>query len=334
MIVVSKNGGETVYVGATNNVLQLSSALVFEAKYVSEPTIEDPLGNCLTPPQCPNAECPNGVCTDTYNKFLVAYRDRIIACGTAYKTCNLLMATNVSNEFMPEDDRIHCHSTNSFVSIREQEPPLVATVFVNNGEIDEDLLYVGVSGDRPDINTYLAPSFSNPFFSRIDSTEVYTEHNNVTASTYIYAWSTDSNAYILSRYRDHTGFHTKLVRLCHMFIAPSTRPVDDNDRDTIGDTLGKTSYTQIDIRCNVNGFLYENAIHAEFAFNNLFILFQRDNQYVICSQSFAVLNDDINFARRACLNQSSTTLAEYLDGRSCGPAIRNLENIEVYFIYS
>ena len=269
--------------------------------------------SCFSSPFCSDewqSFCPDGFqCSNNYNTLLLTYRDCLLACGTLQQTCDILMLDDITRRFGDRVD-LQCATSGpirkaTYITQRNRSLPIVAAVYLNNMRSDNDLLYLGRS-PYP-IDTLIAPSSANSYFSYVDSALEYLPENyRSRLAMYHLAWTDDEYAYIL--WTDATNNQLKLSRYCHEVTSTLSRNEVENDIQFVRLNQGSRTYTEITLQCNSNGNLATDVVQAEFAFNTLYVLFRNDSNNVakICSSTIQRLNENFDFVRSQCWNSTSS----------------------------
>ena len=291
----------SVYVGATNTILQLRPDLSLQHQFNSGPGNDS--NTCFASLVCgPSSQLCNGpvTCNDNFNTFLLTYRDRLLVCGTLYAACDLLNLNDVSVRFGEEKDlkRLDNIGTTSekelLVSTRNSNTTLVGSIYVNNTNIDSDIFYWGRFHE--DIKVVLAPSAAHTYFTVIENSGLYVPNDR--RPVYHFSWTNSDYGYILWSTSSATP-QLKLSRYCNRIVSELNRA--DITTDT-GLDRGSRSYTEITLQCNFRGTVLTDLISAAVYFNKLFVFYQSNNQVVICSSNVFDLNQQFNFIREQCWN--------------------------------
>ena len=307
--ILASNG--FVFIGATNSIIQLNKNLSLLRQFNVGPANDDV--SCLSPLLCNNNShyevCSGEVrCTNNYNTLLLTYRDRLLACGTLYETCDLLQIDNISVRYGSKYE-LQCPRdgiTSKMIRITRQNPlfSVVATVYLNDTSNDNDLLYLGRSPGP--IRTLIAPSLTNTYFTLVDDVSQYvSEQISGRRANYHLAWTDAKYAYIL--WSDETNNQLKLSRYCNQIVSHLSRELIENVT-IFGIVEGVRTYTEITLQCNFEKQLTANdVISAKVAFNNVYILYHnRRGKAVISSASISELNDEFNFVRSQCWNTTGS----------------------------
>ena len=300
-----------IFVGATNAILQFDDNLSLLKKFDTGPA--DDGESCISPLFCDEDPllCPAGFqCTNNYNTLLLTYGDRLLACGTLYETCDLLMLNDITRRFGNNRD-LQCAAgfpirKTTYITRRNRSLPIVATTYLNDKLSDNDLLYLGRSPDS--ITTLIAPSSVNSYFSIVDSTETYyfPEDYRTRKAIYHLAWTDDEYAYIL--WTAATTNQLKLTRYCHETMSSLSRNDVEDNANQFGLNQGIRTYTEITLQCNSNGNLATDVVEAKVAFNTLYVLFRNNSNDVakICSSTVQSFNENFDFVRSQCWNSSES----------------------------
>nr|CAB3264960.1 plexin-B1 [Phallusia mammillata] len=322
----------TVYVGATNAILQIS-ANDFRLTNTYKTGPQNDSVDCTGPHHCQAGLCKankNLLCVNNYNKILVAGRGMLIACGTAHRTCDLLQLDDVSQVYSNEYELKCAVPQHSILSVRNPNIQLTSAVYLNpaqpNGK--DDLLYVGAADDKMtdcisdlvDINyldpkctemsikTYQAPRATAAYFKEEDDSKNYVQFGKADSTSFIYMWSTSSHVFTL---RKSNNMVTRLSRACHkqFFTADSS----GGETETADD--GYATYIESEINCQVNYVTFTNATAAEYTNGNLFILFTNSslNKHVICSSPLLNVNEKLDAARQSCLSDDPNKAAKLVN---------------------
>ena len=299
-----------IFVGATNAILQFDDNLLLSKKFDTGPANDGE--SCISPQYCAKDQilCTVGVqCSNNYNTLLLPYRDRLLACGTLHETCDLLMSDDITRAFGNKLD-LQCPSglptrKTTYITRRNRSLSVVAAVYVNRTQADDDLLYLGRS--PAPIKTLIPPSLENSYFSIIDITERYLpEEYSARRAFYHLAWANEEYAYIL--WTDETNDQLKLTRYCHEVMSTYSRnDVEDEDNRVILDQ-GIRTYTEITLQCNSKGNFATEFVEAKVAFNTLYVLFRNNsnNTAKMCSTTIQSLNDNFDFVRSQCWNSKDS----------------------------
>ena len=295
---VEANG--SLYVGATNAILQLTLDLSLNSHFCNGPGNDGKL--CLGPAFCSdNAATCGGTCENNYNTLLLPYRDRLLTCGTLYESCDLLMLSDVASIYGSARD-LKCRENDIqqyiSLSLRNRSRPVVAAIYVNQTHIDRDIFFLARSF-MPFV-TLLAPSSINSYFSVIDESMFYLNVETVMDRKPIahLAWTTDEYGYIL--WSSASNPVITLSRYCVEVFSGLARSTEISaDREQ-----GARSYTEIPLRCNINGISATNVISAKIVLNKLYVMAQSNNTVAICTLSVSSLNEEFNFIREVCWNST------------------------------
>ena len=297
-----------IFVGATNAILQFDDDLSLLKQFNTGPASDGQ--SCFSPLYCAQNQnlCPSGFqCTNNYNILLLKYRDRLLACGTLHAACDLLMLDDIARIFGNRSD-LQCAREEPIrkviqITSRNRSIPIVAAVHVNSEQNDSDLFYLGRSPDP--INTLIAPSSENSYFSYTDMAENYLSDSR--QALYHLAWTDDEYAYIL--WTDLTNNELKLARYCHEITSTFSRSDVENDIEQLRLNQGVRTYTEITLQCNSNGNVATDVVEAKIAFNTLYVLFRSESNNIakICSSTLSSLNDNFDFVRSQCWNSTDST---------------------------
>ncbi|XP_076807001.1 plexin-B2-like isoform X1 [Clavelina lepadiformis] len=303
----------SLYIGATNRILKLSASdLLLQFNFTSGPAEDDEI--CPTPPFCNAESCGKTTCTNNYNKFVLPYRDRIVACGTLYATCDVLTLSNLS-EYRPGDRTLKCsHPRHSVISTRSRIVNLAAAIYLNGSSNEFDLMYLGNSRVQ-DLgeNMLRATAFYGPTSGAPYFTNAYSVNFEATDDDhYLLAWTTDTYGFFTRTYINASQRHTRISRLCHESIYQNSRQFLINSAINIIEPYASLSYAETEVFCTYNGRNYTNATYASYAHGTLYILFQDEQSWVICSITQMAINDHINSRRRACLTSNQIYDVEYI----------------------
>ena len=293
---------ESLYVGGTNAIFQLSLNLTLVSQYHNGPGNDSFL--CFGPTFCSeyDAACSD-TCENNYNTLLLPYRDRLLACGTLHESCDLLMLSDVASTYGSATD-LKCRKNNIqnyiSLSLRNRSRPVVAAIYVNQTHIDRDIFFLARSF-MPFV-TLLAPSSINSYFSLIDESAFYLTQSTTADRKPIahLAWTTDEYGYIL--WSNASNPVITLSRYCLEVFSGQARSASDEinaDREQ-----GARSYTEIPLRCNINGVSATNVISAKIVLNKLYVMVQSNNTVAICTSSVSSLNEEFNFIREVCWNST------------------------------
>ena len=193
----------------------------------------------------------------------------------------------------------------TYITRRNRSLPIVAAVYVNRTQADDDLLYLGRS--PAPIDTLIPPSLENSYFSIIDITERYLpEEYSARRAFYHLAWANEEYAYIL--WTDETNDQLKLTRYCHEVMSTYSRnDVEDEDNRVILNQ-GIRTYTEITLQCNSKGNFATEFVEAKVAFNTLYVLFRNNsnNAAKMCSTTIQSLNNNFEFVRSQCWNSNDS----------------------------
>ena len=298
---------ESIFVGATNAILQFHYDLLFREMFQVGPADDDV--SCLSPLFCRgeifnDRICSGEVrCTNNYNTLLLTYRNRLLACGTLYETCDLLMLNNITARYGSKNE-LQCPSEGItskkiLLARRDRSLPVVAAVYLNNTSSDNDLLYLGRSPEQ--LKTLIAPSLVNTYFTLVDDVSLYvTEQNPEVTAIYHLAWTDDQYAYVL--WTNKTNNQLKLSRYCNTIVSHLSRSVVEKG-DIFGIVEGVRTYTEITLQCDSNPNSTNDFVSAKVAFDNLYILYHNNNSLLaICSAAVSSLNKEFNFIRFDCWN--------------------------------
>ena len=298
-----KNG--SVYVGATNTILQLRRNLSVLHQFNTGPGNDS--STCTGSLVCDTlSQVCNGpvTCNDNFNTLLLPYRDRLLACGTLYGACDLLNLSDVSVRFGEETD-LKCldnvESTSQKelkVSTRNYNTTLVGSIYVNNTNTDSDIFYWGKFHE--DIKVLLAPSAVHSYFTVIENSESYVPKDR--RPVYHFSWTNSDYGYVLWSTSSATP-QLKLSRYCNRIVSELARAEVGPDTDL---NRGSRSYTEITLQCNLHGTVLTDLISAAVYFNKLFLFYQNNNQVVICSSNVSNLNEQFNFVREQCWNSTDS----------------------------
>ena len=296
---VTANG--SLYVGATNAIFQLKLNLSLVSQYHNGPGNDS--FHCLGPVAfcSENPEACGGTCGNNYNTLLLPYRDRLLACGTLYESCDLLMLSDVASIYGSARD-LKCRENDIqqyvSLSLRNRSRPVVAAIYVNQAHIDRDIFFLARSF-MPFV-TLLAPSSVNSYFSLIDESVFYLTQSTITDRKPIahLAWTTDEYGYIL--WSNASNPVITLSRYCLEVFSGQARSAEISaDREQ-----GARSYTEIPLRCSINGTSATNVISAKIVLNKLYVMVQSNNTVAICTSSVSSLNEEFNFIREVCWNST------------------------------
>ena len=292
---IEHNG--TIYVGATNTILQLSSNLEIQSRFQSGPGNDSVA--CGGPPSCDTGNiCQDNLeCADNYNKILLPYRNRILACGTLHAVCDMLELHDISRPY-GSITTLQCKTSTlrQFVSVgsRIRNQQIVGSIRVNQEHPDQDLLYLGQPGHF--IRVLYAPSSTYSYFTEVDNF-VETPYNMVT--NYHLAWTTEAYGYLL--WTNRTTEETKLSRYCNSIMSEANRASYLSEVDSPVES-GARTYTEISLQCQ-NGLSSPiNVVAAQFMYNQLFILYQDNDKTALCSANITLLNEKFDRAREGCWN--------------------------------
>ena len=311
---VEANG--SLHIGATDVVVQLRSAdLSVEGVFYNGPGVDSDI--CSGPLFCGNSiqSClETAECRHNYNSLFLAYRDRLLVCGSLHRSCDLLTLTNVTTRYGNESD-LKCRneiqqqyiglSSRTWRSIR-------AAIYINQTHIDQDILFVG-SHDHNSFTILLAPSEQNSYFSLIHVDEFY--QNQLDSIVTLLVWTTDMHGYILWKSGDDTSINSSLIltRYCVEEFFELTRDTLAELKE-FGFSHQTRSNTQITLRCDVA--LATEFVSAKFVSDILYLMFASNGSTtVICSSSIASLNKEFNFVRKQCWNSTqASTYVRILKG--------------------
>ena len=314
-----KNG--SVYVGATNTVLKLRPNLTVQHQFNSGPGNDSNF--CVASLVCgPSSQLCNGpvTCNDNFNTLLLPYRDRLLACGTLYGTCDLLNLNDVSIRFGEEKD-LKCldnvgttSQKELLVSTRNSNTALVGSIYVNNTNTDSDIFYWGKF--HKDIKVALAPSAVHTYFTVIENSELYVPNDR--KPVYHFSWTNSDYGYILWSTSSATP-QLKLSRYCNRIVSKLDRVDITTDTDL---DRGSRFYTEITLQCNLRGTVLTDLVSAAVYFDKLFLFYQSNNQVVICSSNVFDLNRQFNFIREQCWNSTDSLFVRPIvpraSGKNCG----------------
>ena len=296
---------ESVYVAATNTILQLRPDLSLQHQFNSGPGNDS--NTCRASLVCGRlSQLCNGhvTCNNNFNTLLLTYRDRLLACGTLYAACDLLNLNDVSIRFGEEKD-LKCldnvgttSQKELLVSTRNSNTTLVGSIYVNNINTDSDIFYWGRFHE--DIKVALAPSAAHTYFTVIGNSEFYVSKGR--RPIYHFSWTNSDYGYILWSTISATP-QLKLSRYCNRIVSEYTR-ADIGRYTDLG--RGSRSYTEITLQCNLRGTVLTNLISAAVYFNRLFLFYQSNKQVVICSSKVSHLNQQFNFIREQCWNSTDS----------------------------
>ena len=303
-----------VYVGATNTILQFSSSLNEISRFENGPGNDS--SYCGGPPYCDlgNLCQSNQRCSNNYNRLLIPYRDRLLACGTLHEVCDLLELEDIANIYgIPRELKCRDENTVQYVAVgsRNLESPLVGAIQTNAEYPDRDLLYLG----RPDhfIQVLFAPSEPNPYFTQVDQF-IETAFNRV--AKYHLAWTTADYGYML--WTNSTTEETKLSRYCNSIMSESSRDSFREEFDS--PSLGPRTYTEISIQCRGSNMqVLSSLVTAKYIFDQLFVLYQDGSETAVCATNITHLNQQFDFVRDRCWNSTEGSLyAKYMNpGSNC-----------------
>lgn len=300
---------ENFYVGATNLVLRLNPTLTVLQQFVSGPGNDSQ--SCSAPFFCATTisdVCPNNVtCHDNRNTLLLTYRNRLLACGTLYQTCDILNLDDISTRFGNLTD-LKCLgsylSDNEklvLVSSRDPSSMLVGAIYENNTSPDSDIFYLGKNHENT--NVVLLPSREFSYFTVIDKTSDYLFTN--ISPEYYYAWANSNYGFML--WTPESSSQIKLSRYCNRIVSELSR--SDIGTDTQRNH-GLRSYTEITLQCHLSGTLLSKVIDAKVELDKLYLLFQSNqNQIVLCSANLTSINQEIDFVRQQCWTNKNQTSA-------------------------
>lgn len=286
---------EDIYIGATNAIMHLSTNLEVRNRYRSGPR-NDSI-ECRSPIWCPvqgdRDLCISTVrCENNYNRILLAYRNRLLACGTLYEVCEILQLNDVANTYGNQDP-LQCKSENvnqfTQVSSRNLGQKVVAALSVDEETLDSDLLYLGQPGKF--IQTLIAPSQESPYFTLTDTL------NGGSRAVYHLAWTTETYGFVL--WTNSSTSEVKLSRYCNSAVREVPRSEISLEFGS-DSNAGLRTYTEITLGCSGAGLPSLNVESAKFQFDKLFIHFKAGNQSQICSATFQSINNHFNYVRRQC----------------------------------
>ena len=301
-----KNG--SVYVGATNTILQLRPDLRVLHQFNTGPANDSNF--CVASLVCaPSSQLCNGpvTCNNNFNTLLLSYRDRLLSCGTLYAACDLLNLNDVSIRFGEETDLKCLDNVGSssqkelLVSTRNSNTTLVGSIYVNNINTDSDIFYWGRFHE--DIKVALAPSAANTYFTVIENSELYVPNDR--RPVYHFSWTNSDYGYILWSTSSATP-QLKLSRYCNRIVSEYARADIGTDTDL---NRGSRFYTEITLQCNLRGTVLTDLVSAAVYFNKLFVFYQNNNQVVICSSNVFDVNRQFNFIREQCWNSTDSSFA-------------------------
>ena len=314
----------SVYVGATNTILQLRPDLSVLHQFNTGPGNDS--NTCSASLVCgPSFQLCNGpvTCNNNFNTLLLPYRDRLLACGTLYGACDLLNLSDVSVRFGKEKD-LKCLNNvettsqkEQFVSTRNSNTTLVGSIYVNETDTNftaSDIFYWGKFHE--DIKVALAPSAANTYFTVIENSELYVPKDR--RPIYHFSWTNSDYGYILWSTSSATP-QLKLSRYCNRIASELNRGDIGTDTDL---DRGSRFYTEITLQCNLRGTVLTDLVSAAVYFNKLFLFYQSNNQVVICSSNVFDLNRQFNFIREQCWNSTDSPFVQPIipppSGRNCG----------------
>jgi len=328
--ILIENG--SIFVGATNAILQFNDSLSMTRKFVTGPA--DDGDSCLAPRFCFEEEfCSENVrCANNYNSFLLAYRNRLLACGTLYRICNLLTLDDITQRFGNKLD-LQCATPEKGKTIsitsRNRTLPVAAAVYVNNSNPENDLLYLGRFQANEDsniesssINVLIAPSSEKNYFTLVDSSTVYLpEEYSSRRGLYHLAWTDSEYGYVL--WTDDTNHTLKLTRYCNVIVSHFSRI--QVEMDNVGTDQGLRTYTEITLDCNSNEISETKLIEAKIISDQLYMLFHNGSGNVaICSSNISDLNNRFNYVRTECWNTTNSSSAARALNRDGVAACRSI----------
>ena len=289
-----------MYVGATNTILQLTSDLNVLNSFISGPGNDS--DRCGGPPRCDSGDvCQSNLrCRNNYNQILIPYREHLLACGTLQAVCTLLQLNNVSQVYRPNMiDNLQCKNQayNQEVSIssRSTADPIVAAIHTNNDNSNGDAFYLGKPGKF--IQVLYAPNPAYNFFTLVDEFPSNFMANSI---RYHLAWTTPDYGYVL--WTNTTTEVTKVSRYCNQIMEGVPRR--DFFEELMAKDVGKSTYTEIPLRCQGYSQPASNVISARFVFNQLFVLFRKGSTFAICVVDLQPLNRWFNSARELCFGSN------------------------------
>ena len=322
--------------GATNTILQFRPDLNLQNQFNTGPGNDSNF--CLASLVCgPSSQLCNGplTCNDNFNTLLLPFRDRLLACGTLYAACDLLNLSNISVRFGEETDLKCLHELwdasqkQLLVSTRNSNTTLVGSIYVNNTNIDSDILYWGRSNE--DIKVALAPSSAHTYFTVIESSGSYVPKDR--RPVYHFSWTNSDYGYVLWS-TSSAKLQLKLSRYCNRIVSELARV--DIRKDIVLDR-GSRSYTEITLQCNLRGTVLTYLISAAIYFNKLFLFYQSNNQVIICSSNVSNLNEQFNFIREQCWNSTDSQFVRPIissaQRRNCAKQIDYAEEWVFVFFY-
>ena len=322
----------SVYVGATNKILQLRPDLSVLHQFNSGPGNDS--NTCVASLVCGlSSQLCNGpvTCNDNFNTLLLPYRDRLLACGTLHGACDLLNLNDVSIRFGEEKD-LKCldnvgttSQKELLVSTRNSNTTLVGSIYVNNINTGSDIFYWGRFHE--DIKVALAPSAAKTYFTVIENSELYVPNDR--RPVYYFSWTNSDYGYILWSTSSATP-QLKLSRYCNRIISELNRA--DITTDT-GLDRGSRSYTEITLQCNFRGTVLIDLISAAVYFNKLFLFYQSNNQVLICSSNVLDLNRQFNFIREQCWNSTESPFVRPIIPSFSGGNYRTQPDFEEEWVF-
>ena len=299
-----------IFLGATNAILQFNDDLSLLHQFKTGPATDGE--SCIAPQYCNERSilCAGDTqCFNNYNTLLLTYRDRLLACGTLHETCDLLMLGDITTRFGNKLD-LQCPVSEPIrkktqITRRNRSLSVVAATYLNNMRGDNDLLYLGRSPDP--IDTLIAPSLENSYFSSVDSSATYlAENNRSRQAIYHFAWTDDEYAYVL--WTNATNNELKLTRYCHEVTSTLSRSDVEDTFAMVELFQGRRTYTEITLQCHSNGNLATDVVEAKVAFNTLYVLFRNNSNNVaeICSSTIQSFNENFDFVRSQCWNSTNS----------------------------
>ncbi|XP_070491742.1 plexin-A4 [Chironomus tepperi] len=243
--------GNRIYIGAVNNLYQLTPDL--------EVKIREKTGPRPDSPECSPIECPPNVNlrpTDNTNKVLLLdyQSSHLIVCGTLSQgTCHVRSMQNISNVEQEIQDAVVANndeaSTYAFIAAGPPAPPTTSVMYVG-------VTYINNSPYRGEIPAVASRSLQKDRMFQIAVSHVTTGTrmfiNTASRDTYpvkyVYGFSSEKFSYFLTYQLRQPGGNewiSKLVRLCQ----------EDSNY---------YSYTEIPIECISEDGTKYNSIQAAF----------------------------------------------------------------------
>nr|XP_033815623.1 plexin-B2 isoform X2 [Geotrypetes seraphini]XP_033815624.1 plexin-B2 isoform X2 [Geotrypetes seraphini] len=166
---------DTVYLGAVNELYQLTADLQLKFNGTTGPKLD----NKMCTPPIDMKQCPNSKKTDNYNKLLVLDKlnSRIVVCGSIFKgICALRDLNNISNEIFYDDGS----GEKSFVASNDEKVATVGLV-TTMPELGSQALFVGKGNGQHDNGIII----STRLLDRREGKDVFETYTDSSAFKYV-----------------------------------------------------------------------------------------------------------------------------------------------------